>query len=121
MGALVCLVIGVPGAAWADPVWDGFAARCLTPYETMAEPVTEGLSAGEDGVWEGDGVVLEVADDTCAVRGAEPGDLSGLLAGFEDYEEVDDGVWQSTTWREPRIEVEALEDGYLVRETDLES
>ncbi|MEM7489941.1 MAG: hypothetical protein AAF390_12550 [Pseudomonadota bacterium] len=87
----------------------------------MALPDTRDLTRDGD-VWEGDGPhVLTITADTCAATGTPLGDLAAKLAERQEYILVRDGVWQSTTWREPRIEVEARPDGYLVRETDLES
>lgn len=120
-GLSVGLAVLMPEVAVADPVWDVFVARCLAPYEEVMAPVTQGLADGGGGVWTGNGIVMEVAEDTCAVRGGAPGDLAALLVRSQAYVPIGDGVWQSDLWREPRIDVETVADGYLVRETDLES
>ncbi len=101
-------------------LWQVFEARCLIPYEHIALPDTRGLTRIGD-VWQGAAYSVTLSPDTCAVTGGQPDDLAVLLARRQGYVALGGDVWRSTTWREPKIEVEALTDGYLVRETDLES
>ncbi|MEM9795920.1 MAG: hypothetical protein AAF919_05505 [Pseudomonadota bacterium] len=113
------VTLGV-GAASADEMWAVFEARCLVPYEHLVLPDTRGLTRDGD-IWTGAAFPLTLAPGSCAVTGGMPDDLAIRLASRDEYVRVGAAIWQSTTWREPRIEVEALADGYLVRETDLES
>ncbi|MEM8848907.1 MAG: hypothetical protein AAGE03_02620 [Pseudomonadota bacterium] len=104
----------------ADDLWSVFETRCLVPYEHLALPDTRGPTRDGE-TWTGDGVLdVTITQSACAVTGGAVADLKPLLAERDEYV-LTDGVWQSTTWREPKIEVEALADGYLVRETNLES
>lgn len=107
-------------AAAGEELWAVFEARCLLPFEHLSLPDTGGLTRDGE-TWLGDPFPVILTPGTCAVTGAQPDDLGVRLAARDEYVSVGEGVWQSTTWREPRIEVEALPDGYLVRETDLES
>ena len=116
--ALLALLV-FPGAAQADALWTFFAARCLAPFEAIEAPDTSGLTRLGT-AWHGEGFEMRFDAQSCEVRGGTPGNPGDLLTGMEEYEFVD-GVWRSTTWREPKIEVSTVEDGYRVFETDLEA
>jgi len=120
--ALAFLAPAFPTAAQADALWDMFEARCLIPYEHVAPPDLRGLDP-LGLVWRdpATGLIVTTTEDSCAVTGGTSMDLASLLAPREDYAEIGGGTWQSTTWREPRIEVTATPAGYAVTETDLEA
>ncbi|MEL6586229.1 MAG: hypothetical protein AAFY65_09180 [Pseudomonadota bacterium] len=107
--------------ASAQDAWSVFETRCLVPYEHIALPDTRGLVVDEEQLWSGAAYPLRLTEDSCAVLGPTDTPLAQALAGRQAYEEVAPGIWQSHLWREPRIELEAAADGYVVRETDLES
>ena len=115
------MLLASPAAA-GDALWTFFEARCLVPYEHIALPDTRDLIRldGTD-IWEGDRFALVLTVTSCAAVGGAGDDLSALLSGRDEYDLQDDGAWQSTTWREPRIEVVSGPYGYAVVETDLES
>ncbi|GIT92828.1 hypothetical protein JANAI62_32860 [Jannaschia pagri] len=123
MAGALAACLAQPSFAAGDRLWDTFERRCLLPYEHLLTPDMRGLTDA-NGAWsDGSGLRVITTESTCAVTGAATASLSARLMGRSDgrrYAEVRAGVWQSDRWREPRIEVEALADGYLVRETDLE-
>lgn len=139
----------VAGAAQAG-AWEEFERRCLVPMENVQTPVTEGLvtlpSKGDDEVWvssEGWKVSYRSSGERDACE------MSGLKWSDEESETLLDWVrtavpskrykafapaypgapmlFQSTDWREPRIEIAFHRteiDGdvkLIVEETDLES
>ena len=146
---LVAATLASPAAAM-DGLWDFFESRCLTPYEHIALPDLRGLTEVEDSltwanaanrpdgwsIWREaeTGFEIIVTPSMCGVFGAvDPSEgaawVEQVLAdgSYINVTEPDEGaphVLQSTTWREPRIEVEYhwfRQASLFVRETDLEA
>lgn len=123
---LLLAAIALPATAQEElrrsQTWAFFVDRCLLPVENVLPPITDALvPQGTSLREEASDLVLTVTEDRCEVAGGDPTDLAALLDGREEYVDQGGGIWQSTTWREPRIEVEATETGYAVTITDLES
>ena len=115
------LACAAAAPASADDLWAFFEARCLVPYEHLALPDLRGLTQTSEG-WTDGTFIVTTTPESCAVSGGTTGDLGARLA-IRDlaYETVAPGRHHSDRWREPRLEVEATSDGYVARETDLES
>ena len=119
--ALALLLAATPAAADDDALWQAFERHCLVPYEHLVLPDLRGLTATAEG-WTDGTFLVTTTPESCAVSGGTPGDLGARLA-IRDlaYETVAPGRHHSDRWREPRLAVEATSDGYVARETDLES
>ena len=141
---LVGLLCALPALTFGAQAgtWEQFESRCLERYEHVFAADLRGLELAsiEDGVetWTDGDVTLRRAVSGgphlsfCQIVGEiEEGPLAEWLASVEgQYFDVSPDaayapeVWQSTTWREPRIEVVVIrhaEQSLMVTETDLES
>jgi len=133
----ISVALAVSGTALsASPYaqnWAAFVTRCLEPFERFAPVDLDGLvEIGHivDGFHLTKGAMLLLnTDDTgtrsCTVMGP------GLAKGFETwraqaetdnrYVQIAPGIWHSSEWIEPVIEVRRGADFVTVVETDLES
>jgi hypothetical protein len=138
---LMALLMLMPLPAQAG-AWEEFQARCLTPYESMFPPITEGLQElGADAdrptylLPEGGRLVIDLVPDggfsACYVV-----DPSGQAEQAFDrwikqavaagrYEKMGENLWYSYQWIEPVVALSKRHEGDAVilqiLETDLDS
>ncbi|WP_224816286.1 hypothetical protein [Hasllibacter sp. MH4015] len=136
------LFVAFPAAAQIEDAFAQFEARCLTPMEAVEASDTDGLTlTAEDSdsqTWMADAGAWRLSQSTpealiqfCAIHGAFGTEVDDWVRAALDsgrYRPIDSAdpaiqLLQSTTWREPLIEVEIDREGarLTVIETNLES